>query len=69
VYHAASAGSYPQRAPASFDVLRKFWVDNPPPFALPFARQVGFIVVGIGIGSVLSLCLLLKPSEYLQTLA
>lgn len=42
VYHAASAASYPQRAPGFFEMLRKFWVDNPPPFALPFARQVGF---------------------------
>jgi hypothetical protein len=38
VYHAASAASYPQRAPPFFDMLHNFWTHNPPPFQLPLAR-------------------------------
>lgn len=38
VYHAASAASYPERAPAFFEKLHDFWTANPPPFKLPGAR-------------------------------
>lgn len=38
VYHAASAASYPETAPRFFEEMRAFWVANPPPFKLPFAR-------------------------------
>jgi len=38
VYHAASAASYPEGAPAFFKELNAFWSANPPPFKLPFAQ-------------------------------
>lgn len=38
VYHAASAASYPHRAPSFFKMLHDFWNANPPPFKLPFAK-------------------------------
>jgi hypothetical protein len=38
VYHAASAASYPERAPTFFAALHDFFTTNPPPFRLPFTQ-------------------------------